>query len=169
MYGLYRSKESRKVLNLHAKNGYIKLCLVVDGMILFIIRHLKFSKTNSCSSELYKIDADIEQVQSLLYHSLGKTLTQETDIGSVLQQFPSQLINFKNETDLQQHIDQLIGNINVLKYTNFLVQDSGNIFTETKTERINLLKQIFQLTAIDHAKDLLVEHRYELNALQKIK
>jgi hypothetical protein len=49
------------------------------------------------------------------------------------------------------------------------MQDSGNIFTETKGERINLLKQIFQLTGIDHAKDLLSEERYKLNALKTIK
>jgi DNA repair exonuclease SbcCD ATPase subunit len=169
LYGLYRSKDSRKILNVQSKTGYIKLCIAVDWMVLLIIRQLKSSKSNSCSSSLYTIDTSPQELQQLLYSRLGKTLTHDTDIQPIIQTLPYNLVNFKNESDLQQHLTQLIGDSTVLQYTNFLVQDSGNIFTETKSDRINLLKQIFQLTAIDHAKDILAEHKSHLNALQKIR
>ena len=75
---------------------------------------------------------------------------------------------FKNETDLQQTLDTLLPPKDVFTSTMFLLQDSSNIFELTPSERIEILKNVFDLLSIDTAKDRIADKRREVQLQKKI-
>ncbi len=78
-------------------------------------------------------------------------------------------IIFKNETDLQQHIQQLLPPKEVVINTILLMQDAENIFELPPSERLQILKNIFNLLSIDEAKEKLAEKKKELRYQIKAK
>ncbi len=72
-------------------------------------------------------------------------------------------VAFKNETDLQQNLQNFLPPREVLTNTAFLMQDSVNIFELQPFERLSILKNVFNLIWIDDAKDILAEKKRELS------
>lgn len=77
-------------------------------------------------------------------------------------------IPFKNETDVQQSLDQLLPPRQVFVSTVFLMQDSLNIFELTPTERLLVLKNVFNLLDIDQAKGIISDRKRQLQTEKKI-
>lgn len=77
-------------------------------------------------------------------------------------------LSFKNETDVQQNLDQLLAPREVFVSTVFMMQDSANIFELTPTERLLVLKNVFNLMDIDQAKDLIADRKRQLQTEKKV-
>lgn len=78
-------------------------------------------------------------------------------------------IQFKNETDLQQQLSDLLPPREVFMSTIFLMQDAPNIFELLPTKRLQVLKNVFGLLGIDEAKDKLAEKKRSIQTELKIK
>ncbi len=77
-------------------------------------------------------------------------------------------VSFKNETDVQQSLDQLLPPRHVFVSTVFLMQDSPNIFELSPTERLLVLKNVFNLLDIDQAKDMIADRKRQLQTEKKV-
>jgi hypothetical protein len=79
-------------------------------------------------------------------------------------------IVMKNETYLQQSLDQLLPPKPVFLSTMFLLQDAENIFEMQPADRLIVLKNVFGLLGIDEAKEQVQDKKreisYKLKALQ---
>lgn len=76
-------------------------------------------------------------------------------------------IVFKNESDLQANLNDLLPPYEVFMGTQMLMQDSINIFELEPKERLEIFKHVFNLTGVDSAKDTIAEHKRDLNAMIK--
>lgn len=77
------------------------------------------------------------------------------------------IAEFKNETDLQKNLDELIPPKEVFLGTYFLLQDSDNIFELPPKERLEIFKHVFWLLGIDESKDKIAEEKREIGAIIK--
>jgi len=77
------------------------------------------------------------------------------------------IADFKNETDLQKHLDQLLPPKEVFLGTYFLLQDSDNIFELPPKDRLEIFKHVFGLLGIDESKDKIAEQKREISAIIK--
>lgn len=77
------------------------------------------------------------------------------------------IAEFKNETDLQKHLDQLLPSKEVFLGTYFLLQDSDNIFELPPKDRLEIFKHVFGLLGIDESKDKIAEQKREISAIIK--
>lgn len=78
-----------------------------------------------------------------------------------------EMVEFKNETDLQKLIDDLVPRKEVLLGTYFLMQDSINIFELPPQERLSIFKSVFDLLGIDDSKEKIGEQKREIAAMIK--
>jgi len=78
-------------------------------------------------------------------------------------------ITFKSEPELQNSVEDFLAPKEVFLSTNFLMQDSDNIFEMTPADRINVFKNIFGLLNIDEAKDIVAEQKKQVQLSLKIK
>ena len=102
-----------------------------------------------------------------------KVLQRDTNIMTSLFEDPNlhiEEIVMKNETDLQQSLDQLLPPKPVFLSTMFLLQDAENIFEMQPADRLTVLKNVFGLLGIDEAKEQVQDKKrelsYKLKALQ---
>jgi DNA repair exonuclease SbcCD ATPase subunit len=104
----------------------------------------------------------------------GGGLMRHTNIIATLSSHPDTFqleeIVLKNETDLQQQLDQLLPPKSVFLSTMFLLQDAENIFEMQPADRLTVLKNVFGLLGIDEAKEQVQDKKreisYKLKALQ---
>lgn len=91
-------------------------------------------------------------------------LQYDQDLAILLKQHNISLeeIIFKNETDLQQQLNQLLPPQEVFISTIFLLQDAENIFEMQPAQRLEVLKHVFGLLGIDESKEIIREKRNEL-------
>jgi len=133
-----------------------------------ITRSLTQGKSKeSCTSQQFLI-GDSEKLTSLL--ATNDIIQQDTDIEQLLKQNAIQLeeIVYKNETDLQQTLGTILPPREVFTSTMFLLQESQNIFELTPGDRIEILKNVFDLMSIDIAKDRIAEKKREVQLQKKI-
>ena len=127
-YALYKTA-SRNILNVQSKTGSIKLLFECNGQTFFILRQLKQGKSrDSTSSQLFSIaTSGTELLEKLKTWSI---LSFGLDIGEELSkhQIPLEELVFKNESDLQQQLNELLPPQEVFVSTIFLLQDAQNIF-----------------------------------------
>ena len=167
LYGLYKHSE-RRMLNIHHKTWYIKIIFSIHGQYYLIIRDLTQGKSKeSCTSQQFLIQ-DTEKIVSLLQTS--DIIQQDTDVEQLLKQnnVPLEEIIYKNETDLQQTLGTILPPREVFTSTMFLLQESQNIFELTPGDRIDILKNVFDLMSIDVAKDRIAEKKREVQLQKKI-
>jgi hypothetical protein len=69
---------------------------------------------------------------------------------------------FKNESDLQAHLDDFLLPQAVFTSTAILLQDAKNIFELQPAERLEVLKNVFNLMSIDETKEVVKEKRNEV-------
>ena len=177
-YALYKDS-SRNMLNLQSKNWEISLIFEVDWAYYLVKRILKSTKmwNDSCTSQLFTINYDGENLLKDI-----KNLTWNTEIlqwwENVIEKFELENgklrnleeISFKNETDLQTTFEWLLPPKEVFLSTVFLLQDADNIFEMRPSDRLIVLKNVFNLLWIDDAKEKIQEKKkevwYKLKALQ---
>ena len=177
-YALYKDS-SRNMLNLQSKSWEISLIFEVDWLYYLVKRVLKTTKmwNDSCSSQLFSINYDWND---LLWNI--KNLFTNSNIlqwwVNIIRDFESlnwknwslEEISFKNETDLQGSLDDLLPPKEVFLSTVFLLQDADNIFEMRPSDRLVVLKNVFNLLWIDDAKEKIQEKKkevwYKLKALQ---
>lgn len=168
IYGLYKYS-SRSMLNTQCKSWFIKLLFEVEGQTYLIVRNLSKAKTKeSCASTVYQV----HQVESPSSQSRRPyrpddltTLQTDIDIQTELGKNPDihiEEITFKNETDLQQTLQNILPPREVFLNTVFLMQDSDNIFELQPADRLTVLKNVFNLIWIDEAKDKIAERKKEI-------
>lgn len=161
-YALYKSS-TRNVLNIQSKAGFIKLLFEIDGQTYLIIRNLKQWKSkDSTSSQLFTCPKSSEELQKIF--KSWSLVQYNQDLENLLQNhnLPLEEITFKNETDLQQQLNQLLPPQEVFVSTIFLLQDAENIFEMQPAQRLEVLKHVFWLLGIDESKEIVREKRNEL-------
>lgn len=86
------------------------------------------------------------------------------DIGEELSkhQIPLEELSFKNESDLQQQLNEFLPPQEVFISTIFLLQDAQNIFEMQPADRLEVLKNVFGLLGIDDSKELIKDKRNEV-------
>jgi DNA repair exonuclease SbcCD ATPase subunit len=91
-------------------------------------------------------------------------LAKDVDIEDMIKDLHMKLeeLTFKNETDLQQMLQSMLTPKEVFLNTVFLMQDSANIFQLTPAERLNVLKNVFNLLSIDEGKEVIAEKKREI-------
>lgn len=168
MFGLYKLA-NRNMLNALSKEWYIKILVEVNNELYFIVRNLKWGKSkDSCSSTWYRINENVEswglRVESWRKEHNYWILTKDLDIADMLKDlnFALEEIPFKNETDLQQNLQSVLQPKEVFLNTVFLMQDSENIFQLTPADRLTVLKNVFNLLAIDEGKEVIAEKKREI-------
>ncbi|MCX6823228.1 MAG: hypothetical protein NTX91_04550 [candidate division SR1 bacterium] len=168
MFALYKLA-NRNMLNALSKEGYIKILVEVNNELYFIVRNLKGGKSkDSCSSTLYKMngtiaDCELQITDWKAKHGYG-ILVKNLDVADMLKDlnFALEEIPFKNETDLQQNLQSVLQPKEVFLNTVFLMQDSENIFQLTPADRLTVLKNVFNLLAIDEGKEVIAEKKREI-------
>ena len=141
----------------------------VNNELYFIVRNLKWGKSkDSCSSTWYRINEEIEnwklKIENWRKEKHYWILTKDLDIADMLKDlnFALEEIPFKNETDLQQNLQSVLQPKEVFLNTVFLMQDSENIFQLTPADRLTVLKNVFNLLAIDEGKEVIAEKKREI-------
>lgn len=156
------------MLNIHHKTGYIKIIFSMHDQYYLIVRSLSQGKSKeSCTSQQFLIH-DNDKLLSLLHtHTI---IQDNTDIEQLLKQHTIHLeeIVYKNETDLQQTIGTILPPREVFTSTMFLLQESQNIFELTPGDRIEILKNVFDLMSIDTAKERIAEKKRDVQLQKKI-
>lgn len=176
-YALYKDS-SRNMLNLQSKTWEISLIFEVDWIYYLVKRGLKHTSAgnDSCMSLLYSINYNGEDLLNDI-----KNLSWNNEIlqwwENIVEKFESQNgklrnlenISFKNETDLQTTLEDLLSQKEVFLSTVFLLQDADNIFEMRPADRLIVLKNVFNLLWIDDAKEKVQEKKkevwYKLKAL----
>jgi DNA repair exonuclease SbcCD ATPase subunit len=164
LFGLYKHAE-RNMLNAQSKEGYIKVLFELHGQIYLIIRELKAGKSkDSCASSLWTVEMKVDDFWTWKGAHIPEIVAKDTDISSLLTQqaIPLEETPFKNETDLQQNLQTFLPPKEVFLNTVFLMQDSANIFQLTPAERLTVLKNVFNLLAIDEGKDIIADKKREI-------
>ena len=177
-YALYKDS-SRNMLNLQSKSWEISLIFEVDWLYYLVKRVLKTTKmwNDSCSSQLFSINYDwndlLWNIKNLFTNSniLQWWVNIIRDFESInWKNWSLEEISFKNETDLQGSLDDLLPPKEVFLSTVFLLQDADNIFEMRPSDRLVVLKNVFNLLWIDDAKEKIQERKkevwYKLKALQ---
>ena len=161
-YALYKSS-TRNILNVQSKTGNIKLLFEVDGQCYLIIRQLKQGKSkDSTTSQFFRCEESATELQEKL--KKGKLISYGEDLATEIINHNIQLeeLTFKNESDLQQQLNQLLPSQEVFISTIFLLQDAENIFEMQPANRLEVLKNVFGLLGIDESKEIVREKRNEL-------
>ena len=161
-YALYKNA-GRNLLNIQSKIGIIKLLFSYNDQVFLIKRTLKKGKSkDSCTSQLF----ELAQTPSELEEKMKgfQILHDNLDLEDFLQMVGVQLqeMNFKNESDLQANLDSFLSPQAVFKSTVVLLQDAPNIFELQPTERLEVLKNVFNLMSIDETKEVVKEKRNEV-------
>lgn len=162
MYALYKHS-TRNLLNINSKDWFIKILFDFEWEKYLIVRNLlKWKNKDSCQSVLFKVDG-----LEILERINDDLLTNDIDIQDLLKdsgKYNLEEIKFKNETDLQLHLNSFLEPKEVFLSTVFLMQDTDNIFEMLPSERLNVLKNIFRLIGIDEAKDEVAEKKRDVVA-----
>jgi hypothetical protein len=188
------------MLNIHSTEGEISLIFSEGENYYLVRRMLKPGKSkDSCSSQLFSLTttngsqiavpldkAKCNEVPQNCGRegapqdcgakgglSTQSSLQRDVNIINELMMNPDfqlEEIVMKNETDLQQSLDQLLPPKPVFLSTMFLLQDADNIFEMQPADRLTVLKNVFGLLGIDEAKEQVQDKKreisYKLKALQ---
>ena len=159
LFALYK-KNNRPLLNTNSSQGEVVCEFVHDGIQYCIQRTIKKTKTG-------------ESVASKFWMKSFVSWTSQDEVVEYWAVSPFELpggytiAEFKNETDLQKHLDQLLPPKEVFLGTYFLLQDSENIFELPPKDRLEIFKHVFGLLGIDESKDKIVEQKREISAVIK--
>lgn len=168
IYGLYKYS-TRRMLHIEEKKWFIKLLFSHQDQLYLVVRDMSAAKAkDSCKSRLFLIADQHKVIDILATHQ--DTLYENIDIQTLLHDawISMEEVSFKNETDVQQSLDQLLPPRQVFVSTVFLMQDSPNIFELTPTERLLVLKNVFNLLDIDQAKDMIADRKRQLQTEKKV-
>ena len=166
LFWLYKYSD-RTIINQDSKNWTIQILFSVDNNYFLIIRNITRSKTwkDSTKSSLYEIISDKNLIDYL--DNFSKIIDfKDNDILTLLK-FNQIWINdltqdFKQESILQNNLNDLLPPKEVAITTIFLPQNSENIFEMIPSQRVNILKKIFWILWIDEAKKIIDEEKLKI-------
>ncbi len=159
LFALYK-KNSRPLLNMNSSQWEVVCEFVLEWIQYCIQRTIKKTKTG-------------ESVASKFWMKPFVSWISQEEVVEYLSVSPFELpsgymiAEFKNETDLQKNLDELIPPKEVFLGTYFLLQDSDNIFELPPKDRLEIFKHVFGLLGIDESKDKIAEEKREINAIIK--
>gem|GEM_PF-481638 len=116
-------------------------------------------------SSLTRRTGDISQI----YTSYPDIIYADRNIIAELDPNSSEIVTFKNESDLQRTLEELLPARDVFLNRDMMMQESSNLFDLTQTQRIDVFKHLFGLMDIDAAKDKLGEEKMRLKYLLQAK
>ncbi len=171
LFGIYKY-QNRIMLNRKSKEWFINTFFEAEWEYYFISRYITNTKTwwDSTKSRLFKINnVSIEKLNN--FERLFENVVNESiDLSQKIKEiFDMEEITFKTDNELQNTLEDFLPPKEVFLSTNFLMQDSDNIFEMTPADRINVFKNIFGLLDIDHAKDIVAEEKKQVQLNLKIK
>ena len=166
IFALYKHSD-RTIINKDSKKWTIQLLFSVDEDYYLVERKLTQTKTwkDSVKTSLYQIIKDKNFLDYL--DSFSEILTnQKNDILTLLKFHQINLENltpsFKQESELQLALNELLPPKEVALTTIFLPQNSENIFEMTPSTRISILKKVFWILWIDEAKKIIDDKKKEI-------
>lgn len=171
LFGIYKYS-NRVVLNRKSKDGFINTFLESENEYYFVSRYITATKSwwDSTKSRLFKINNVSEESLIKFNQSFLGIVNTNIDLSQKIKQFfDIEEILFKSDNELQNTLEDILPPKEVFLSTNFLMQDSDNIFEMTPADRINVFKNIFGLLNIDEAKDIVSEYRKHVQLNLKIK
>lgn len=161
-YALYKTSK-RNILNIQSSHGNIKLLFSLNEQVYFIIRQLKQGKVkDTTNSQLFTCPLTPEEIQNRLKD--WPLIHKDEDLQQLCHEkaIPLDAMSFKNESDLQQQLNELLPPQEVFTSTIFLLQDAENLFEMQPAQRLEVLKHVFGLLGIDESKDIVKEKRNEI-------
>lgn len=164
LFALYKYSQ-RTILNTKSKEWFIKLIFEHDWETYLIVRDIKATKSwwESVQSRFFKFKCEDITLQ------FPQTLNFGLDLWDLIWDFEKEEIQFKGNNELQGTLEELLPPREVFLSTNFLMQESDNVFEMTPADRINVFKNIFWLIWIDMAKEKISDKRKDLQLLIKLK
>jgi len=174
IYALYKSSE-RTIINKDSKKWEIQLLFSVNDNYFLVVRKLKLTNAGSDSAKtyLYSVLKDKNLIDYLENYKKEDIVLKNNDILTLLNFYQVKLEDltseFKQEKEIQEHLNLLLPPKEVALSTIFLPQSSENIFELTPSARINILKKVFGIMWIDEAKKLIDEKKKELYGMIKAK
>ncbi len=162
LFGLYKYS-NRNMLNRKSKEWFVKVLFENNWDHFIVSRFLKHTKSwwESVNSRLYKLDEKFDFIDN------DDIIKYWSDIILSFED-RSEEIEFKSWNELQKTLEDLLPPEEVFLSTNFLMQDSDNIFEMTPVDRINIFKNMFGLIWIDVAKDKIADDKKEIQLNIKI-
>lgn len=164
VYALYKHS-TRNMVNNNSTGWVISVVFSIDEVSYLLIRKLKKGKSkDTCQSQLFLLNNSYN-------FSDYDIITDDISVVTILEQQSAiwEELLFKNETDLQSNISDLLPPREVFLSTMFLLQDAPNIFELTPAERVVIFKNVFWLLGIDEAKDIIWERKREIQTIRKVK
>lgn len=166
VYWLYKYS-TRDVINNASSTAAVSMLIEIGWEYRLITRQLKATKARSISttSSLARRTGDISQI----YMSYPEIIYADRNIIAELDPNSSEIVIFKNESDLQRTLEELLPARDVFLNRDMMMQESSNLFDLTQTQRIDVFKHLFGLMDIDAAKDKLWEEKMRLKYLLQAK
>ena len=158
MFWLYKY-QNRKILNTSCDTANVSIIFENYGNLYLIERSIKKSSTGSESvqSKLFLINDNFEKVIESINKVFPNIKNENKTFAWLIRTLNIEEITFKNQNELQNNLNDILIDKDVFTNTNFLMQDSDNIFDMTASDRIAVLKNIFNLNSIDYAKEVIKE------------
>lgn len=165
VYGLYKYSD-RNIVNANCKEWDIYILFEVEENIYLL--HRSITTTNSKTANSSKVS---ESTKSKLYEyvkadkpeyisNLDKKLpdqivTKAKDFSDYINLSDWKTHDYKNESDLNNDLKNLLPLREVFVNRNIFLQDSEDIFQVQEAERLKIFKNIFSLLDIDSIKEEL--------------
>jgi DNA repair exonuclease SbcCD ATPase subunit len=159
LFALYK-KNARPLLNTNSSQGEVVCEFVDDGIQYCIQRTIKKTKTGESVASKFWMKPFVSWISQDEVVEYWAVSPFELPGGYTIAEF-------KNETDLQKHLDQLLPPKEVFLGTYFLLQDSDNIFELPPKDRLEIFKHVFWLLGIDESKDKIAEQKREISTIIK--
>lgn len=140
------------------------------GQTFAVERDIKSTKlwNDSVTSRLYTLAISPELVDEQLSQYIPHGLSEDTDIlPRILER--SEEVVFSSQTELDQHLQNMLPPKEVMLNLHFLMQDHENIFDLWPAERITVFKHLFGLLWIDEGKERIAERKREVQLTLKVK
>lgn len=161
IYALY-GYSKRDILNVECTEWYTKILFQNDDWdVFFLQRPLTWKKW----ARLYKfIWKDVETA----FPISDEIIVFNNDFSDYLDMSLYEEIEFHRSTELQQYIDILLPPRSVFLQRHIIMQGEENIFELQAKARIEILKKMFWLDAIDNLRDSLSEIKNNLKWQLKV-
>lgn len=165
LYWLY-GHSYRDVLNKNSSSWYIKILFEIDNQFYLIIRNLGKSKTTK-SLEFYIVHHDADEIWKIVW-SFDDIINFDTDFVDLLDTTKLETLDLIRIPEIEEQIRWLLPPRQVFEHQNLFMQSSDNIFELQPKQRIDLLKQIFNLDFLESYKNTLSEDKNSIITQIKI-
>lgn len=167
VFWLYKWSQ-RPILNKNSEKGFVKILFEESWNYYLLQRDVKKTKSwwESVSSKLFTIDNSTNVLDNL-QEKLWSVVVYDQDFSYFLGEDVCEKVAFKSEQELQKTIMDVIPERNVFLNKNIYLQDWMSIFHLTPSERIDVLKEVFNLVWIDYRKDIIHQDKKDVQSKLK--